>query len=499
MIELNSDLLRGFRLGKLAPESIIYTSSIEYDSVLVEQVIKINTAHIAMLAVQNIIDPKHFIPCLEGLKTISPNFKLDPKFEDVHMNLEIYLSKKIGGEAAGQLNLGKSRNDQVSTAIRMVLREYLLQLLTSLINVCKEIITKASEHIDTLIPGYTHLQHGQPITLAHHLLAHYDALGRDIERIIEAYSRINRSPLGAAALSTSSINIDRELTSRLLGFNGLIENSVDAVSSRDFVIEVVADLSLVMTNISRMAEEFVLWSTFEFDFIEISDGYSSTSSIMPQKKNAVVAELIRGKTSTSYGEMIASISIMKSLPLSYNIDMQELTPHLWNSCKITLDSLGVLSGMLKEIKINSERLRQVLDDEIIFATDLADHLVSVYKITFRKAHNLVGLLVRISIEEKKSFKEVIGKNIEEISKQIIGKKVKLTKKTIEEIINPLHSIESKKVIGGPSKKSVINMINTRIKKIEKVNGWILKNRMLLENSDQELKAYVERIIGGDKT
>jgi len=495
---LTSDLLRGFRLEKLAPESVNYTSSTEYDRILVEQVIKINMAHITMLALQDIIDRNHYIPCLEGLKKIPLNFKLDPKFEDVHMNLETYLSKKIGDEAAGQLNLGKSRNDQVSTAIRMVLREYILNILSSLYNVCKEIIEKSSDHIETLIPGYTHLQHAQPITLGHHLLAHFDALERDIERIIESYSRINRSPLGAAALSTSSINIDRNLTSRILGFNGLIENSIDAVSSRDFVIEVVSDLALIMTDLSRMAEEFVLWSTSEFGFIDISDRYSSTSSIMPQKKNAVVAELIRGKTSSSYGEMIASISIMKSLPFSYNIDMQELTPHLWKSCKTTLESLDVLSGMLKEIRINKERFQQILYDETIFATDLADYLVLVYKIPFRKAHTLVGSLVRISIEEKKSFKEVIRKNIGKISKQITGQKITLTAKRINKIINPLESIRSKKVIGGPSKRSIVNMIKSRRKKMKEVQKWLLKNKSHLEKSDQELKKYVEEIIGGDK-
>ncbi|MCX8191192.1 MAG: argininosuccinate lyase, partial [Nitrososphaerales archaeon] len=316
------DLLRGERLEEFAHEAIEYTSSVSHDEPLVKPVIMINQAHMVMLIECGLIKYEYGIKCLEALESIPHDLKLDPKLEDVHMNIESFVIKKVGEEIGGQLNLGKSRNDQVATAIRMVLREYVLDITSNLIALCKTIIQRSMEHLETIIPGYTHLQHAQPVTLAHHLLAYCEALIRDGYRLRDAYNRVNISPMGSAALATTNLKIDRELTASLLGFEGLVVNSIDAVSTRDFAVEVISDLSLLMTDLSRMAEELILWSTYEFGIVEIPDEYASTSSIMPQKKNAVVAEMIRSKTSTIYGDLIASLSILNSLPYSYNLDLQ---------------------------------------------------------------------------------------------------------------------------------------------------------------------------------
>ncbi|MEM2339075.1 MAG: argininosuccinate lyase, partial [Nitrososphaerales archaeon] len=247
------DILRGERLKGLAPEAINFISSISHDEPLIKPVIMINQAHMIMLIEYGLVKREYGIECLKALESIPLDLKLDPKLEDVHMNIESLVIKKLGEEIGGQLNLGKSRNDQVATAIRMVLRDYILDIISNLIKLCKTLIQRCEEHLETIMPGYTHLQHAQPVTLAHHLLAYCEALLRDGYRLRDSYKRINLSPMGAAALATTGLNIDRNLVASLLGFDGLIRNSIDAVSSRDFAVEVISNLSLLMMNLSRLA------------------------------------------------------------------------------------------------------------------------------------------------------------------------------------------------------------------------------------------------------
>ncbi len=454
-------------------------------------------AHMAMLVKQGVVDKAQGARCLKGLKELPEDLQLDPSLEDVHMNVEARLSEKVGQDAGGQLNLAKSRNDQVSTAIRMVLREYLVEIISRLADIRTAILERAKEHLDTIIPGYTHLQHAQPTTLAHHLMAYHDAFQRDGERLMEAYSRVNQSPLGAAALTSTGVKIDRGFTARLLGFEGLVENSIDAVSSRDFGAEVVADLALSMTDMSRMAEELVLWSSQEFGVAEISDGYASTSSIMPQKKNAVVAELIRGKTSTVYGDMVATISVMKSLPYSYNMDMQQLTPHIWSACETTSSSLKVLVGMLREVVFDVERFKELLKDDTVSATDLADYLAVKHGIPFRTAHMVVGHLVRVSVNQKRAFREVILEDLPKTVKELAGRKVSIPRNEIDGILDPKKSVESRSVEGGPSKVTVMEMIKNRKKGVEEMTDWISRSKRMLDKAESELKKTVEELAGGE--
>ena len=494
---MNTDILRGRRLGNLNAESVKYTASTVFDTILVNPVIEINKAHMVMLVSQGIVKKSQGAKCLEGLGNLKIGDELDPILEDVHMNVESQLTKIVGTNIGGQLNLGKSRNDQVSTAIRMALRTYLLKIITNLVEFRLIILGKAEDNLETVMPGYTHLQHAQPTTLAHHLMAYHDSMYRDCERLIESYLRLNISPLGSVALASTSIKIDRNLTAHLLGFDGLIDNSMDAVSSRDFAVEVVSDLALTMTNMSRIAEELVLWSSEEFGILEIPDGFASTSSIMPQKKNAVVAELIRSKTSSVFGDMIAVISILKSLPYSYNIDMQQLTPHLWNSCEITLSSTKVIAGMLDKAIFNEERLADLSKDEVAMATDLADYLAVNNGIPFRTAHLIVGDLVRISIDQKRVFRDVILNELSKTAKQLGGKDVSVSVHLLDKLLDPKKSVESKISIGGPSRSMVLRMIKKGKKNITFTKMWISTRRKKLKSAEKALDKAISEIIGGD--
>jgi argininosuccinate lyase len=273
---------------------------------------------------------------------------------------------------------------------------------------------------------------------------------------------------------------------------------MDAVSSRDFAVEAISDLALVMTDLSRIAEETVLWSSSEFGIVEISDGYASTSSVMPQKKNAVVAELIRGKTSTVYGDLIAAISMTKALPYSYNIDIQQLTPHIWSACSITLSSIHVLKGMLQEIIFDKARLRTLLEEGAVAATDLADYLAVAHSIPFRTAHAVVGSLVRRSVDEKRAFRDVILEDLTGVVKNIAGVEVSIAPSEVDKILDPWRSVESRCVDGGPSGVTVKKMIVNRKKNVDDNEKWASERRRMLDAAEQELAKTTDGLIGGEK-
>lgn len=486
-------ILRGRRLKEPAAEATQYTTSAPYDQPLLKPVVKINKAHMAMLITQNLVGRKDGVRCLEALATIPEDFTINPELEDVHMNVEAYVINQVGEEAGGQLNLAKSRNDQVATAIRMVLREHLLNTITSLLELCEVLLKRCREHVETVMPGYTHLQHAQPTTLAHHLLAYCDAFLRGCERLAEVFTRVNRSPMGAAALSTTSLNIDRGLVAELLGFEGIVENSIDAVSSRDFAVEAVAHLSLVMTDLSRLAEEVVLWSSCEFGMVEVSDEYASTSSIMPQKKNAVVAEVVRARASMVYGDLIATLTILKSLPYSYNLDLQELTPRLWDACTHTLESIKVMKGMVESLKFNRERMRELVCDDMSLATDLTDHLVKKHHIPFRAAHRIVGGAARRAWEQHVGLKDVVEDLVKAV-KEEFGAEVSADELT--EVLDVEKAVEARGVAGGPKPSEVERMINERAEEVERMKSWVNMKVKMLSEADFKLEEKIKSLKGG---
>ena len=358
-----------FKTG-MTDEAAEYTSSFDADKVLFEADIKTNFAHTSMLKHEGIVDKEiadKILCALDNLKEEGFDaLVFDASVEDVHMAIENYVTSKIGPEAGYMIGI--------------------LEFIEGLVEM-------AGEHLEDIFIGFTHLQHAQPITIAHHLMAHVQALKRDYERLADTYKRVNLNPLGSAAMATTSFPINRQLTTDLLGFDAYLENSMDGVSARDFISETVFDLVSLSSTLAKICEELVLWSTYEFGVIEMADEYSSTSSIMPQKKNPDVAELARGKTSIATGELITILTILKAIPYTYNRDLQEITPHLWNAVKVTKETLSIVTKMMLSVEFKVDRCAELAGKNFATATDLADIMVREKHIPFRTAHKIVGRIV----------------------------------------------------------------------------------------------------------
>ncbi|MEM2525201.1 MAG: argininosuccinate lyase, partial [Candidatus Methanomethylicaceae archaeon] len=386
-------IVRGGRLeGDLSKEIAEFISSFKHDNYIINEVLEINLAHLLSLIDIGIINKEEGKAIAKTIMEMHIE-EIPPEMEDIHMLIESKLIEKLG-EIGGKLHTGKSRNDQVATAIRMRLRRFLIEICKNIINLQEVLIKKAKFYKNSLMPGFTHLQHAQPTSIPHYLIAYFDMFNRSFERLISSYKRINISPMGSAALAGTGYNIDRIKLANYLGFDGLVENTLDAVSTRDFALEVVSNLAIMMIDISRLAEEIIIWATSEFNYIELPDEHSSTSSIMPQKKNPVTAEILRAKCGEILGELISMLTIMKALPLSYNLDMQELTPHLWKACEITNKSIYIISDLIDKIKFNENRMIESIINSSSVATELADTLVKYYGIPFRISHKIVGEIVK---------------------------------------------------------------------------------------------------------
>ena len=393
-------------LDKLAKD---YTVSVPFDKRLYRHDIAGSIAHARMLWKQGIIPEKEAELIIMGLTSIREEiergqFKFKEELEDIHMNIEARLIEKIG-DAGAMLHTARSRNDQIALDMRLFTKEAINETMAGLKALQKALLDLAEAKIGVSMPGYTHLQRAQPVLLAHHLLAYFEMYQRDIERFQQCLERTDVMPLGSGALAGVPYPVDRNAVAKELGFSKVSANSMDAVSDRDFVIEYQAAASITMMHISRLAEEIVLWSTAEFSFIEIDDAFATGSSIMPQKKNADVAELARGKTGRIYGHLMAILTTMKGLPLSYNRDMQEDKEGLFDSVDTLLATLEVFAAMVKSLRVKGERTRHAAEENYTLATDITDYLVKK-GIPFRQAHGLVGKLVRYAIENKKSLSEL---------------------------------------------------------------------------------------------
>ncbi|HTF99252.1 MAG TPA: argininosuccinate lyase [Nitrospirota bacterium] len=373
-----------------------FTASIPYDWRLYPYDIAGSMAHAAMLAKTGIISRRESARIIKGLEAIrkeiaAGSFTFSVALEDIHMNIEHRLIEKIG-PVGGKLHTARSRNDQIALDIRMYLRDEIASLHDQLRSLQKVLVELAERGRDVVLPGYTHLQRAQPVLLGHHLLAYYEMFERDLGRLEDCFRRVNVMPLGAGALAGTVLPIDRDFVAKRLGFSSLCENSMDAVSDRDFAIEFAAAAATIMMHLSRMSEELVLWSTAEFGFITISDAFTTGSSIMPQKKNPDVAELTRAKTGRVYGNLIALLTLMKGLPLAYNRDMQEDKEPLFDTADTVSQSVTVTTAMLKGVVLHKEAMRRAAEDGFITATDLADYLVRK-GVPFRRAHEIVGRAV----------------------------------------------------------------------------------------------------------
>lgn len=439
-----------------------FNSSIRIDSRMYKEDIQGSLAHASMLGKQNIIPQEASDRITSGLLEILKRIEngvinVDDTSEDIHSFIESTLTYYIG-DYGKMLHTGRSRNDQVTLDFRLYLKNAITDLKEDVIALEEILLEKANENINTIMPGYTHLQKAQPITFAHHILAYAEMFKRDYGRLTDCYKRLDEMPLGAGALATSTYPIDRDAVARDLGFSKVTLNSLDSVSDRDYAIETLSCLSMIMMHLSRFSEEIILWCTNEFSFIELDDGYSTGSSIMPQKKNPDVAELVRGKTGRVYGDLMTLLTVMKGIPLAYNKDMQEDKEAVFDGLDTASLSLKTFCGMIKTMKVKKENMRKGAGLGFTNATDVADYLVKK-GMAFRNAHGVVGEIVLECINKNKMIEELTLDELKEFSP--------IFEEDIYHAIDLITCVEERKVMGGPSTESVkyqINALETFINK-----------------------------------
>jgi argininosuccinate lyase len=426
-----------------------FTASINFDRRMYHYDILGSVTHARMLARQGIISGDEAETIVQGLQGIlaeieAGDFEFTVAREDIHMNIEARLIEKIGA-VGGKLHTARSRNDQVALDVRLYLRDEIDAIAQALGTLQAALLDQAEKNLDVIMPGYTHLQTAQPVLFAHHLLAYFEMLARDTGRLHDLRSRLNHLPLGAGALAGTTFAIDREWVAEQLGFAGVTRNSLDTVSDRDFALEFCSFASILMMHLSRLSEELILWSSADFAFIELSDAFCTGSSIMPQKKNPDVPELVRGKTGRTYGNLISILTLMKSLPLAYNKDMQEDKEPLFDTIDTVRGSLKVFAGMIAEMRVNLEQMRIAAGRGFSTATDIADYLVRK-GLPFRNAHEVVGKTVRFCVENEKSIPELTLEEFRQFSADIDG--------DIFSYVTLEASVNARKATGGTAREAV---------------------------------------------
>ena len=438
-----------------------FGASIKFEQRLAPFDLKGSLAHVKMLGETGIITTEESQKIAKGLKKVEEkllNGQIEFKMEneDIHMNMESYLHQEIG-PLAGKLHTARSRNDQVATDMHLYLKSILEAVLEALKGLRETIVKLAVNQIDTIMPGYTHLQHAQPISFGQHLMAYYQMLTRDFERFEFNVKHTDMNPLGAAALAGTTFPIDRMLTTKLLGFEKAYDNSMDAVSDRDFILEFLSNASLLMMHLSRFCEELLLWSSHEFKFVSLSDAYSTGSSIMPQKKNPDMAELIRGKTGRVYGNLTALLTVMKGLPLAYNKDLQEDKEGMFDSADTLITSLTVMNGMLSTLTVNRVNMEKSTEQDFSNATELADYLAAK-GLPFRKAHELVGLLVLDCIKK--------GIYLQDVNLQDYQMLSPLINEDVYEVLKSRTAVSRRNSLGGTGFESVKKQIEEAKKELQ---------------------------------
>ncbi|MDD4752939.1 MAG: argininosuccinate lyase [Desulfitobacteriaceae bacterium] len=443
-----------------------FHSSISFDQRLYRQDIFGSIAHATMLGQQGIITKEEANTLVNGLKEILNDIKegrveFEVDAEDIHMNVEKILTERVG-DVGKKLHTARSRNDQVALDLRMYLKEEIKETLELLLVLEETLLKLAARHTETVMPGYTHLQKAQPVTFAHHLMAYFHMFARDVDRLRDCYRRMDVMPLGSGALAGTTFPIDREFVREGLGFAKVSDNSLDGVSDRDFTVEFCAAASLIMMHLSRFSEEIVLWSSHEFKFIILDDGFSTGSSIMPQKKNPDVAELVRGKTGRVYGDLIALLTMLKGIPLAYNKDMQEDKEAVFDALDTVKKCLLVFSPMLATMKVNKDVMRAGAKGGFINATDAADYLAA-RGVPFREAHAVVGKLVL--------YCEQHGKTLEDLELEELQQLSPVFQKDVFQFISIDHCVKLRNVPGGPAPCAVVVAIKQGEKFLDEIKEW----------------------------
>ena len=434
-------------------EALFFSSSVDVDKALYQEDIRGSIAHVTMLSEEAIIPVEEARLIVEGLEEIEQEISsgaLVPEWEeeDIHTVIENRLKEKIG-PIAGKIHSGRSRNDQVATDTRLYLKGMISELDTALTALNRLLVEKADTYRETIIFGYTHLQRAQPVSAGHYYMAYFNMFHRDRERVRDLLKRVDVSPLGATAFAGSTLPLNPRRSMELLDFGALFQNSIDAVSDRDIVIEFISTCSIAMMHLSRFCEDLILWSSSEFGYLEISDAFSTGSSIMPQKKNADIAELVRGKTGRVYGDLMNILTVMKGLPLSYNRDMQEDKPPLFDAAKTTLSSIKIFTKLLAHTKLREERLAKLTAEDLSLATEIAEYLVAK-GLPFRDAHRVTGKIVTLAIETKTPLPKLSLETYREFSE--------LFDEDLYTSLTPEASVNSKKTHGGASFLSVAEQI-----------------------------------------
>ncbi|MEI6499417.1 MAG: argininosuccinate lyase [Armatimonadota bacterium] len=492
-----SEKLWGGRFSAdLADIALTFSESTAADGPMVAEDIWGSEAHAIMLAMSGIIsevDLREILKWLEQAREAweDGSFKLKRELEDVHMNVETYLRQGAGPEFGGRLHTARSRNDQVVTDCKLHLRGRLLSIRERLAELQDTLLKRAEGRDEQVMPGYTHTQHAQPISIAFWLTSYVSMFNRDQERLLAAYKHTNTSPLGAAALAGTSFPTDRKLSAQLLGFDGVQDHALDCVGSRDFVAEAIAALAILMANLSKLAEEFVLWSSWEYRMLEIDDAYSSGSSIMPQKKNPCIAELTRGKVGIVYGRLMQILTMMKALPSGYNRDLQEDKPPLWEALDALELTLTAMKAMVETVNFNVERMRESVGKNFATATELANFLVSDRGLPFRTCHEIVGSLVGTLIAEGKTLDD--HERVQEIVREH-GQDLSLEE--IVSVVDPVACLNRQVSLGSTGPKEVRRMQRMLTKAVGKQREITAEARAKLNAARQRTDGIVKKALAG---
>ena len=483
--------------GSLNEDTLKFLSSMDADQDLLYYDIMGSEAHSMMLCdigLLSIQELKKILQALEDVRKDPTQLKTD-SFEDIHESLESFVIKQAGIDAGGKMHTARSRNDQVILDIRMKVRDDINNICLAIIDLIDSLLKKATENKETVMPMYTHLQQAQIGTFSHYLLSYVDALFRDMDRLYVTYGRINQSPLGACAIGGSSININRKTTAVFLGFDGLLRNSVDATSSRDTLIEFTSVISILMNTLSRLAEDFILWSTAEFGYLELSDEYSSSSSAMPQKKNADPLELIRAKASSVIGNLVTILSIVKALPSGYSRDLQELKPHLWNTSSTALEAVKIVNRVVTSIDVHKEKMRETAKNSYALSVDIAEQLVIKKAMPFRLAHKLVGCLVEKAARQNKGQIMMLEEqDIKEVVEKIESDLQPVELMRVIQDVTPQRSLELRISFGSPNPKEQEEMIMFSRRRLSGYKEGVPKRKKNVDAAFQNLKISVENYL-----
>ena len=481
------------RLGTdLSNITLDYVSSINDDSEIALYDIVGSQAHTIMLFQNKIItknDAKKILSSLENMK--NEKFDSSSGSEDIHELIESLVIKKAGMASGGKMHTARSRNDQVVLDIRMKIRDDINIICNCLLDTIESLVSISKNHQKTIMPFYTHLQQAQAGLFSHYLLAQADVLSRDFQRLFGTFERINQSPLGSGPVGGTSITIDRHSTAKMLGFDDVVENSLDATSTRDFVAEYVAMISILMTNLSRISEDFIIWSTSEFSFIELSDEFTSPSSVMPQKKNPDILELTRGKTAEVIGNLTAILTTIKGLASGYGRDLQQIKSSIWSTSKISISALLIIKSIVLTMKVNKKQMKKVTESSNLIALDIAEKLVKE-GIPFRVTHKISGVLVQLAHNSKKPISKLTTL---EIKKSVDGTKV--DPKIVSKIISTttvVSSLKDRQSFGSSGYAEQKRMISDRTQKINIWRSDMSKRENKIKSSTNELQKLVDEII-----